>query len=321
MPQINVQVNAIAFYDNAPSNNPLLRAFDLTVKAFGISTTNPDQRSYILAPDEEKVIYDGTRTTLVTNSTAFNVTRPDLTKDTYRFTGNTASAFRTERATGADTSTSLTISVNGPVSTFTVSAGTFNTSSIQVGDILKIEAGAGCSASNQGRFSIIGKTSTSISIKNLNAAGETFTITDASKFMIYSNGGGISNQIQINDTVILSSGFSPATQGSYQVIEVTPTWFEVDIGASNGIPLETGIVPTTSGLIFYSSAKKFVLITSQDKISVKFNTDSTDNTIVEAVEANNPEKPGILLKNGMFYKLTVKNLGLNPTSIIVASGD
>lgn len=319
--QLNLQINAIAFADNNPSNNPMLRHFDLTYKLLGLAAKNPDQKPYSVAPNSSQVIYDGTRSNSIDGTTEFDVSKPYLDKNTYRFSWNgngTAPVFRTDRAAGITTSSQFTISINGPVATLTNTAGPFVTTNIQIGDILLMQSGAGASAANQGRFSIIAKTANSISIQNLNGAAESFTVADASKMLIYSNGGS-NNQAQIGDKVMLSAGFSPASFAVYEIVEVTPDWFEVNVGSPNGIPLETGIIPTATGLVIYKTVKQFVLVAAQQKVSLSFNDDTSNTVLVEPIEPDNAERPGILLKNGSFYKLTINNTGINTANIIVAT--
>lgn len=321
MSQLNLQINAIAFADNQASNNPLLRHFDLTMKLMGINAKNPDQRPYTIPAQSSQVIYDGTRSNAIDGTTEFNVTKPYLDKDVYRFAHNgngTAPAFRTDRSVGITTSTQFQITVNGPVATLTAVAGPFVTTNIQVGDIINLFSGAGCSAANQGRFVIIAKTSSSVSIQNINAAGETFTVADVTKILIYSSGGS-SNQAQIGDKVIISSGFSIATHGTYDITEITPEWFEIAVGAAAGIPLETAIIPTSSGLIFYKEAKRFLLVAAQQTVSVRLNSDTSNNNLVEPIEPGLAEKSGVLVKNGSFHKLVIVNNGLVDANIIVAT--
>ncbi|MCS7092611.1 MAG: hypothetical protein NZM26_04635, partial [Patescibacteria group bacterium] len=273
-----MQINAIAFADNNPSNNPMLRQFDLTYKMFGISAKNPEQRPYSIPAGASQVIYDGTRTTAIDSTTSFDVSKPYLDKSVYRITWNgsgTAPNFRTDRLIGVTTATQFTISTNGPIATFTHAAGPFSSTNIQVGDILLVQEGAGTSVANQGRFVIVAKTTSTFSIQNPDAAAETFTVLDPSKFLIYSNGGS-NNQVQIGDGILISSGFSAATFGSYTVLEVTPTWVEFAVGAYGGIPIETNIIPTSTGLVFYKAIKQFVLVAAQQKIYLQFNDDVSD---------------------------------------------
>jgi hypothetical protein len=212
----------------------------------------------------------------------------------------------------------------GVTSVLTLSGGAAGTSpnfsSVVPGDILNLLSGVGCSAGNLGTFVILSSTSTSLSIQNLNANPETFTVLNASDFLVYSN-GSVGNQVQVGDTVVLSLGFSPATRGSYIITAVTPLWFQVEIAYPAGIPLETGIIPTAAGMLFYSVAKEFILIAAQQQCSVRFNGDTTDSVILNPAETNNPEKPALLLKQGTVYSLAINNLSLQPLNVLIASAE
>lgn len=156
-----------------------------------------------------------------------------------------------------------------------------------------------------------------MSFQNLSASAQSFTVADFTKLQIFSN--GTPNQVQIGDKMVLSAGFSSASFGTFEVSEATPSWVEVRISYPNGIPLETGVVPTASGMIFYSSAKKLVMVASQGKASVKINGSTSDSTVVEPLEANNPEKPGLYIQQGTVYSLSIKNLSVDTIEAIVAS--
>lgn len=317
---LNLQLHAISFFDNVPSNNPFLRHFDLTYKLLGVPVKSPEQRTYLIPPGSSEIIYDGTRTTAIGPATEFDITKPYVDKDIYRFTWNGTGpnpAFRTDRAIGITTATQFSITVNGPVATYSVSSGPFNTASVQVGDILLIQDGAGASAANQGRFSIIAVTSNSVSVQNLSAVAQTFTILNPDRFLIFSNGGS-NNQAQIKDTLLIRGGFSPAIYGAYEIVEVAPEWIEVAVGIPNGFPLQNNIAPGANNFVIYKSLKKFVLLAAQQKVFVRFNDHSADDVLVEPVEANNPERPGVLLKYGSFYRLIIRNEGLHAAPVVVA---
>lgn len=320
---LNLQINTLAYKDARPSNNPSIRAFDYSFKLLGLTVERARSEDFIIAPGETRTIFDGTRTTSMDNTTAFDVSQLDPSVNTYRFShsGGTAPAFRTDRVPAIDNTSTFGVTVNGPLMTITNTGGTaLDTSNVQVGDQLKIENGAGFNPANSGRFTVLAKTSNSLTVQNLNAAAESVTIADFTKFMVYSAGGS-SNQVQISDKVVISAGFSPASQGTYDITEVTPGYFEISVAAPNGLPLETGIASGTAGMVFYSSAKRFLMIAAQQKCSVRNNADTSDNTVIEPVEVNNPEKPGIYLKQGTTYSLVVKNLSLEPMDLTVASAE
>lgn len=322
MANLNLQVNTIAYQDINVSNQPQIRAFDLSYKLTA-SIGKPMSQSLSIGAGETVSVFNGTRNTSIDNTTSLNVTLPDLNKAIYRISHNsgTAPQFRALRAIAIDNTSQFTVSLNGPISTYTSSGGTApDLSTVAVGDILKIDSGSGFSAINQGRFVIVAKTTNSVSVQNLNAGAETAIIASTSLFQIYSNGVS-ANQPQIGDKVMLSAGFSVASLGTYLITEVTPSYIEISIGAANGIPTESNIVPTTSGITFFSSSKRFIIITAQERCAIRVNGDTSDNSIVEPLEYGNPEKPGLYVKQGTTYALSIKNLGLTTLEVLVASAE
>lgn len=320
MSSVNLQVQLIAYNDKKTSNNPSIRVGDLSYRIIGIQSENPSTQTVKVLPGETADVFSGVRSTQISGSTSFDVTKPNSTLDVYRFSHNsgTAPAFRADRQISIDNTSVFGITVNGPIATLTNTGGTaIVTTNVQVGDVLLIESGAGPSSSNQGRFIVLSKTSTSVSFQNLNASSQSFTVADFTKLQIFSN--GTPNQVQIGDKMVLSAGFSSASFGTFEVSEVAPSWVEVRISYPNGIPLETGIVPAASGMIFYSAAKKLVMVASQGKASVRINGSTSDSTVVEPLEPNNPEKPGLYIQQGTVYSLSIKNLSIETIEAIVAS--
>lgn len=229
---------------------------------------------------------------------------------------NTANPNNQVSYTGADTVVPVAQTVN-------LSGGAFlPLTGVVVGDIFRADPTSGLAPSNQGEFSIIGisaPTST-ISVLNQNAVNEEITLanTATNSILMYSNGAA-ANQPQIGDNVVISAGFSPATFGTYQLIDVTPFWFDVNIVEPGGIPLETGIMPGAAGMIFYSSAKSSVLVAAQDRCSVRVNADVTDNNLLEPVVVGDPVRPALYLKQGTAWSVIINNLSENPLNVIVAT--
>lgn len=402
---LNLQINTIAYKDNKPSNNPSIRVFDYSFKLLGMQVDRAKSEDFLLAPGETRSIFNGMRVTTIDGTTAFDISQPDPSISTYRFTNSagTAPVLRTDRLPGVDNTSQFVVTVNGPLATYnsvsvaqaanytgqiagmttpitltadvagtagnsislvadgtssisalitawntanpgntvtltsgdgtqiptsgtiTLSGGLaggtlMTTTNVVVGDQFKLEVGSGFNPANCGRFTVLSKTATSVTVQNLNATAESITVADFTKFYLYS-AGGTSNQTQVGDKVIISAGFSPSTQGTYDITEVTPKWFEVAVVAPNGLPLETGIMPGATGIIFYSSAKRFVMIAAQQKCSVQNNADASNNSLIEPIEVDNPERPGIYIKQGTTYALSITNLSLEPLSLIVSSAE
>lgn len=321
MSKVNLQVNLIAFDDVKPSNNPQIRAFDLLYKKTEVPASEPVSQSKVIPAGSTMSIFDGTRDTDIDGTTEFTSTRPDSTKNIYRFshTGGTAPALRTDRAIGIDNTTEFTVTVNGPIMTLTHSAGTApDFSNVIVGDILNIMSGAGPSSNNQGMFTILSKTVDSISVSNLSASAQVFVVLDADKLLVYSNGAS-DNKIQIGDKVIISAGFSSSVFGTYEITQVTPNWFEVLVGYPNGIPTEADVIVGVNGLTFYSSAKKMILVAAQQRCSLRINGATDDRLELIPEELDNPEKPALFITQGIVYNLSIKNLSVEPLQVLIAS--
>lgn len=322
MANLNIQVNTVAYQDTVPNSNPQIRNFDLTYKSFGQLIGEAGSDVFIVPPQSSLPIFSGTRTTAIDGTTAFTVMIPVAGVNTYRFTATagTSPVFRIDRLIAIDTTTVLSVTVNGPIATLSNVSGTpMDTTNIQVGDILNILPGSGASLTNEGRFIIWSVSPGSISYQNLEAVAETFTVADTTDLLVYSNGSN--NEIQIGDSLLISAGFSPATWGNYIVTEVTPTWFEISIGAPNGIPLESGIIPTASGLVFFSNSKQFLMVAAQGECYVQVNGSIAKNVLLSPIEVGNPEKPALYLQQGEIYSLTIQNTGVSAVSVVVATAE
>lgn len=321
---LNLRVGFLAFSDLKPTNNPSIRNVDLAYNLLGQVVNRPKAEEFVVPPGFTQSVFDGTRSTSIDGTSEFDVSQPyPASLNIYRFTssGGTAPDFRTNRAIGLDNTSTVSVTASGSVSTYSFTGGTLpNLASVQVGDILRVSAGSGFNAANQGSFTIIGKTSTSLQVQNLSPAPENITILDASLVLVYSNGGS-SNQVQIGDKVVISAGFSLATQGTYVVSDIAPLFFEITVGNAGGLPIETGIIPTASGMVFYNSAIRYALVAAQDRCSVQVNADTSDNNLIEPIQAGNPEQPGLYLKMGTIYALSIHNLSLEPLTVLVATAE
>lgn len=321
MSKTNLQVNLISFEDIQVSNNPQIRNFDLSYRLLGMEGKDPVSATRMIAAGETKTLFNGTRSTLIDGTTGFSISRPNATLNTYRFTAaaGTPPEFRTARSTSIDTTTQFALSVNGPIATLTNASGTpMVTTNIQIGDILNVFPGSGASVANLGRFIVLSKTTNSISFQNLSATAQAFVVLNTSLFLVYSNGGS-NNQAQIGDKIIISDGFSSSIFGTYDLAEVTPNWFEIQVAAPNGIPLELGVIPGIAGMVVYSSAKQLLFIAALDRCAIYINGMVTDSIQIQPVDPQNIEKPGLYIQQGTVYQLAIKNLSLSNLQVLVAS--
>jgi hypothetical protein len=312
MSKLNFLVHLNTYSDASASNNPSLSNFKWTREITGIPASNPISEAFSLAPGESKTIFSGVRSILVDGTTQFSLQLKPLSSSTYRLlaTSGQIPGFRTARSTGADATTEVTAVVNGPIVTLSSTGGTaFDFSSVVVGDIVKI--GDQFNTLNQGEYKILAKTATSITVENYTGVNEgpvTLGATFADQIRIFSATG-----VQEGDIVVIKSGFSSVTFGSYKITDVTDNYIE--FYSTSVLPQETGII--SADLAIYSQAKNLVYLESSQKSTVEIN--GTQMTAMEPFIINNSKQPGVFMIKATVYSFTVTNNSLDTASCFVAT--
>lgn len=327
MSKLSLSVFLNAYDDNAssnaPSRNPIKWARDLQ----SVIVDNPKSEDYTIAPGETRVLFSGTRTTNQDVTTQYSLTLKPLTTNTYvlSWVAGTKPDFRTPRVIGDNATTQVTVTLNGPVVTFTSTGGTlFSLGTVVVGDYATI--GNLFNSSNQGTYQIISKTSTSFSVVNLSGVAEgpiTLGAGFADQVQIYSAAG-----VQVGDTLVISSGFSPITWGSYDITAVYAESLEF---------YSTGLLPQESAVLnqiaIYSSAKSLVYLESDGKINVSINglsfstvepfilSNCKNGTLSSGgvVGSSLNNAPGMMLLKSTIFSLSVTNNGIEPAHVFLAA--
>jgi hypothetical protein len=303
-----------SYSDNRPSNAPSLSNVKWNRELDGIPCQNPTSQAAQLAPGENRVLFNGTRSLAQDGTTRYSIALKLFSTNTYVLSGvsGTLPNFRTPRVTGADSSTQITTSINGPVQTFASTGGTplnLISGGVQVGDYVTI--GNLFNALDQGTFQIIALTATSFSIENLLGVIEgpiTLGSGYASQLQIFSPAG-----VQIGDTLVISGGFSPATQGSYKVTAVYAN--SLEFYSNSPLPQESNIL--TEAIALYSNAKQLIYLESDSITSVILNGVVVAN--IEPFVINTNVRPGVFLLKSTVFSLALQNNGINPANIFFAS--
>lgn len=312
MSKLNFLVFINTYSDAAASNNPSLSNFKWTRSMDGLPAQNPLSEAFSLAPGESKNMFNGTRTLTADGTTRYDIALKPLSSSTYRITvsAGTAANFRTPRAIGIDATTEITTTTNGPIVTFTSTGGTaMSTTAVQIGDMVRI--GSLFNVLNQGEFKIIAKTSNSFTIENQIAVNEGPIVLAsgfASQISIYSAAG-----VQKGDTLILSSGFSAVTLGSYKITDVAANYIE--FYSTDVLPQETTV--TSLDLAIYSAAKNLIYLESDQKVSITVN-----GSIVSKLEPfviNDSRRPGVFMLKSTVYSLDIQNTSLDTASLFLAT--
>lgn len=337
MNKLNFLISLNAYADSNPSNAPSRSNFNWSRAANSIFVNNPNSLEFSLAPGETKTLFNGMRTLTQDNTTQYSIALAPIAgqNTTWQLTwsGGANPGFRTSRTSGASATTQVTVTQNGTVLTFASTGGTpFNLTGggVQIGDFVQI--GSLFNISNQGQFQIISFTATSFSVVNAFGVAEgpiTLGAGFASQIDIFSAAG-----VQVGDTLVISGGFSPATQGSYLVTAVTDLW--VRFAATTQLPSEGPI--TTEAITFYSDAQRMVYLESNQEVSLVVNGQPLPGPVSPLVTfgcnngmgsnlgssagaslGNSNSMPGIFLATFTIYQMTVTNTSNSTASLYVAS--
>lgn len=305
-------VNRISIIEDvSATNNPQKRIPQWLTSIQGATVDNPLAAEYTIQPGASMTVFNGSYTTSI-GAIPISVSLNPFVNGTYRFTGTSALGLRVDR--GIDfTGTTLALTVNnGAVANLAITAGSATFSAAQVGDIVFIPGivtgdtvpSTFFTAINQGTWQIIGiRSSTSIDMiraygQPFQGAAQTVTTVPTGLVSVFSATG-----VQLGDNVTISGGFSPVTQGTYAVTQVTTKWFEVMPGQS--IPLET-VTPTSSQMVFYKIVKSFVFVEADQSCVLQFNGDTTTFNNIDPMLT--PQGAlGFFQKTGYTYSLTIVN--------------
>lgn len=297
---------------NAPSKN-----FFKWTRENQSSISQALSETFTIAPGESQTLFSGTVALTQDGTTQYSLALAPFQSSIYQLTNTagTAPTFRTLRTIGIDATTQVTTSVNGPILTYIFTGGTLpDLTSVQPGDNVLI--GNDFNTLNQGTtgiWQIISKTTTSFSVVNPSGYVEgpiTLGSGFANQVRIFSAAG-----VQIGDTLIISSGFSPISWGSYQITQVTDNYLQFSFLGQ--LPSETGVMTEVA---VYSMAKTMVYMESNQNLTITLNGGSPGPTIVPIV-SNGSVFPGMFLLNGITYSCSVTNNSINTANVTLLSAE
>jgi len=212
--------------------------------------------------------------------------------------------------------------------TITLTGGTVATplalisNGVVVGDYVTL--GSEFAAGNQGTFQLVALTANSFSVVNPLAVVEgpiTLGSTFASQLQIYSAAG-----VQVGDTLVISSGFSPVTWGSYKITAVYAE--SLEFSSTAVLPQESSI---TTNVVIYSMAKSLIYMESDANLVVTVNGVAMASQLQPfnvincatglPTSALGYPTPGMLLLTAIVYSLSVTNNGIAPANLFLAAAE
>jgi len=276
---------------------------------------NATSETFQVAPGATQSLFSGSISLTQDGTTQYSLAPVPFTTTFYQLTnvGGTASGFRTLRAIGANATTQVTTTINGPLLTYTFTGGTLpNLSSVIPGDNVLI--GNAFAAQNQGIQQIVSVTSNSFSVVNSTGYAQgpiTLGSSYATQLRIFSGTG-----TQIGDTLQISGGFSPISQNSYLITQVTD--FYVQFSYLGALPTEGPI--TTEAIAVYSSAKSMIYLECDQNTTLLING-ADIGPQVTPVFTIGKTFPGLFLLNSVVYSLSVINNSISTANITLLSSE
>lgn len=323
---LNFDYVVVAYGDPSQTSNPRLKYVDWTQHLDGNSVQNAKSEGFTVAAGTQQTLFSGTRVTTLDGTTAFGMTLNPLNNTTYRFTwtGGTNPSFRTNRSLVLSGLAVTVVALSNATSTFTIpGGGTFAV--LSPGDNVFIPGvSTGDSAGpfnpiNEGLWVVLSVTPLSITMAR--TAGQTFasisevvTQTSNTNMVGYSSSG-----VQIGDGVDISVGFPLGTMKAYKILTITPTFFEVS--STVALPLSTGALPGAAGMVFYSFAKRFILIEVDQEASIQLNGDTGATNRVSPWLPAEPLAVGTFVKAGIAWSVAVTNRSTTDMNLLLISAE
>ena len=310
MSKMNLLAHLNIYEDANPTNNPTMNNVKWTLDQQGLELNEPESKSLILQAGESLSLFSGLVNISDDVTTTYDIALKTGTSNTYKISHNSGTApnFRTARVTGADNTTEVTVTKNGPVLTFTSTGGTLFSllaGGCQVGDEVRISGGF--NSANQGKFKILALTATKFQVENDAGQAEgPITLANVSDIQIFSAAG-----VQVGDKVSLESGFSSLTLGTYEITDVNPDYIE--IYSIRSLPEETNIL---TQLKIYNNSKQFIYIESDKKVSISLDGNTIGN--IEQLKAGTSLKKGVFMKSGEVYEASITNVSSDAAKIFYA---
>lgn len=309
------------------SNAPALRFVDWKRQFQAIPVANPKTEGLQVPPGGTRLVFDGTRTTTIDGTTAFDLNLAKAESARYRFThrAGTAPGLRTDR--GLDlTGISLVVTAqrNGSLLVEALSGTPF--ADLQAGDEVFIpgmttgDVAGPFSVMNEGRWSVLGQDGSSVTLVRVGAdelgVSESANVTPSApeQFFAYSADG-----VQVGDKAEISAGFAAPAQCVFELLAVTSRWFEVV--STSPLAEQYNIIPGTTGLRFYSSAKRFLRVEADQECVLQLNGDTSSSMRLSPWTAGDAAQVAEFTKVGPTWSLRAVNRSALPLNLTVISAE
>ena len=315
MSKMNLIVAINAYNDINPTNHPSKNITKWVSDLQGIDITEPVSSSIALASGETLSLFSGEVVISDDNTTTYDLSLKTNTSSTYVLAHNagTAPIFRVAKASGADATTEITITKNGPLLIFSSTGGTalsLISNFVVVNDEVRI--GSLFNDANQGKFKVLARTATSFTIENSAGQAEGPIVLGAdfaTQITIQTHSG-----VQVGDKVKISASFSSISFGSYEITDVGSDYLE--FYSLKSLPSESNIL---SNLQIFNNSKQFLFIESDKKVSITI--DGVAGGSIEPFTLSTVLKPGMFLRHSAMFSASITNDSADTATIYCLSAE
>ena len=319
MSKLNLLCSLNAYSDEQTVNQPSLSNVKWVREIQGIEILEPESKSITLGAGQTISLFSGAVSISADATTTWNLALKSGSTSTYVLSraAGTVPLFRTPRTSGAAADTSVNVTKNAKLLTFTSNAGTLFAliaNGVIVGDEVKI--GAAFNVANQGTYKILSRTATSFTVENENGVAETSIVLGANYatyINIYSAAG-----VQVGDKVEIIANFSSVSFGTYEITDISHDYIEFYCASS--LPTESAVSNNPSAIAIYRVAKKFVYIESDKKVNCYINGSTTPNQIQPNV-VNGINHVGMFMNSSCIKSLTLENTTVESASIFYITAE
>lgn len=311
MSTMNAQFFLNAFSDENASNSPSLNNVRWCRNIACMAISNPRSEELVVPAGQTVTLFNTARSLAQDNTTQYSLAATPFEAGNYTlsWTGGTAPAFRTARNIGTDDTSTIDITMNGPL--MVISRGTnANFSSVVPGDYITL--GSAFNASNVGTFKVLSATATSVSVQNetgVAQSGVALGSSFATNLFAYSASG-----VQVGDSLVISDGFSPLTQQTFVITGATPT--ALMFSATEVLPSESDI---QTQIAVYAAAKRLVYMEADQTLSLAINT--TQNIKIQPLISGTDVQPGIYFSSTLCYSIVITNAGITDANLFMISAE
>ena len=295
---LTVYTTVFAYSDGSETNNPRLQDFSYQRQIADQPTSKTRSQQYIVSPSETETALNVQRT--ITTGASWVVNSIENTLMARLTWTGINPVLRVER-TGSTLVNGGTYSITRQASSKVVrvdfgikSVGT----GLIVGDEIYFGPGSGLLESEQGVYSIVGSTSTTVDIIApllIDQVG--LVITSAVDIYAFSAG-----PVRVNDFVKINSAFSFGNRGEFKLTKVTSRFIEFQ----NGNVIPEG--PITQDITFYDQLYKTMFLESDQVVNIYINGSLVPITIEPYCPGQNG-LVGYLLMRSPVFLVSIENLG------------